>query len=391
MKVTFISNFLTHHQVPFCLEMQKKLGSDFKFVSTMKIFQWRLDMGFKDLDQEYDFVVRAYDSEESYAEAKKLALESDIVIIGSTTDELIEERLKQDKITFRYRARIFIFPDGFFKTVLNKEKMQLFYNRHIRYRKNKNLYLLTCNGYGANDFNFFGLYPNKIYKWGYFLETTHYDIDQLLKKKEENEKTEIVWVARFINWKHPEVVLKLAKSLKKQGYHFRIKMLGAGKLENKIRERVKNESLEDVIEIVGQVPSDKVHLYMEDANIFIGTSDSREGWGVVVNEAMNAGCCVIANQKMGSVPFLIKHKENGFMYSSYQELENSVKLVISNKDLRNTLSKNAYRTITEDWSAEVAANNLYALFEHILDGKDFHITEGPASKANNYKKQKHLL
>ena len=74
MKITFISNFLTHHQVPFCLEMQKKLGSDFKFVSTMKIFQWRLDLGFKDLDQEYDFVIIAYENYESYEESKKLSL-----------------------------------------------------------------------------------------------------------------------------------------------------------------------------------------------------------------------------------------------------------------------------------------------------------------------------
>lgn len=35
MKVVFISNFLTHHQVPFCLEMQKRLGDDFKFISTV--------------------------------------------------------------------------------------------------------------------------------------------------------------------------------------------------------------------------------------------------------------------------------------------------------------------------------------------------------------------
>ena len=142
MKVTFYSNFLTHHQVPFCLEMQKRLGDDFKFVSTMKIFQWRLDLGFKDLDQEYDFVVRAYENKESYEEAKKLALESDVVIIGSTTDELIEERLKQDKLTFRYRSRIFLFIDGFFKTIFNKEKLNLLYTRHIKYKKNKNLYLL---------------------------------------------------------------------------------------------------------------------------------------------------------------------------------------------------------------------------------------------------------
>ena len=130
MKVTFYSNFLTHHQIPFCIEMQKRLGDDFKFVSTMKIFQWRLDMGFEDLDQKYDFVVRAYESEGMKQKAKDLAIESDVVIIGSTTDELIEERLKQDKLTFRYRARVFIFPDGFFKTVLDKEKPKLIYLYH---------------------------------------------------------------------------------------------------------------------------------------------------------------------------------------------------------------------------------------------------------------------
>lgn len=312
MKVTFYSNFLTHHQVPFCLEMQKKLGDDFKFVSTVKIFQWRLDLGFKDLDQEYDFVVRAYENEEENKKARQLALDSDIVIIGSTTDELIEERLKQDKITFRYRGRIFIFPDGFIKTIFDKEKMKLFYDRHIKYRKNKNLYLLAANAYGPNDFSSFGLYKNKIYKWGYFLETNQYDIEKLIDKKDTNEKQEIIWVARFINWKHPEIVLKLAKNLKKQGYNFIIKMLGTGVLEEKVKQKIKKQNLSDVIEVVGQVPSDKVKDYMEKANIFIGTSDSKEGWGAVINESMNAGCAIVASQKMGSVPFLIGNNKTRY-------------------------------------------------------------------------------
>lgn len=390
MKVTFYSNFLTHHQVPFCLEMQKRLGKDFKFVSTVKIFQWRLDLGFKDLDKEYDFIVRAYESNEEYEKAKKLALESDVVIIGSTTDELIEERLKLDKPTFRYRARIFIFVDGFFKTIFDKEKMKLFFNRHIKYRKNKNLYILCANAYGANDFNLFRLYKDKIYKWGYFLETNKYDIKELINKKERNEKMQIVWVARFIKWKHPETVIKLAKNLKKQNYNFNIKMLGAGILENKIKEKIKKESLEDVIEIVGQVQSDKVKDYMEEANIFIGTSDSREGWGAVINESMNAGCVVIANQKMGSVPFLIKNKENGLMYNKYKELEKNVKDAIENKKLREKLGTNAYKTIIEDWTSSIAANNLIELFESIIDRKEIDIKDGPGSKAKNYKRRKKI-
>ena len=380
MKVTFYSNFLTHHQLPFCLEMQKTLGEDFKFVSTVKIFQWRLDMGFEDLDQKYNFVIRAYENKEMYNEAKKLAVESDVVIIGSTTDELIEERLKQDKLTFRYRARVFIFPDGFIKTIFDKEKMKLFYNRHIKYRKNKNLYLLCANGYGAKDFNTLGLYKNKIYKWGYFLETNYYNIKELLKNKEKNDKIEIIWVARFINWKHPETVLKLARNLKKQNYKFVIKMLGTGKLEDKIRKKVIKQNLSDVIEIVGQVPSDKVKNYMEKANIFIGTSDSREGWGAVINESMNAGCAIVANKRMGSVPFLIKNGENGFTYNNYKNLENKVKFLIKNKEQREKLGKNAYNYITEKWTAKIATENLLKLFDSIINRREFEIKDGPASK-----------
>ena len=380
MKVTFYSNFLTHHQVPFCLEMQKRLGDNFKFVSTVKIFQWRLDLGFEDLDKKYDFVIRAYENDEMYQEAKKLAIESDVVIIGSTTDELIEERLKMDKLTFRYRARIFIFPDGFFNTILDKEKMKLFYERHIKYRKNKNLYLLCANGYGAKDFNFFGLYKDKIYKWGYFLETNTYDIDQLLENKQNKEKSEIIWVARFIKWKHPELVLKLARNLKKQNYNFQIKMLGTGKLIDKIKKDIEKQDLKDVIEVVGQVPSDEVKKYMEEADIFIGTSDSNEGWGAVINESMNAGCAIVANEKMGSVPFLIQDNINGLTYKKYNEMEDKVKKLIDDKELRKKLGKNAYEFITEKWTSSIAADNIIKLFDGIINKKEVVIPDGPSSK-----------
>ncbi len=385
MKVTFYSNFLTHHQLPFCLEMKKQLGDDFKFVSTMKIFQWRLNLGFEDLDSKYDFVVKAYENQNEYNQALELAISSDVVIIGSTTDELITERLKQDKLTFRYRARIFLFVDGFFKTILDRKKMKLFYDRHIKYRKNKNLHLLCANGYGPNDFNLLNLYSNKIYKWGYFPKTDYYNIEQLIKQKDSNSPIEIIWVARFIKWKHPEVIIKLAKKLERKGYrNIHIKMLGTGKLEDKIKSKIKRKKLDNIVEVVGSVPSDKVKDYMKEANIFIGTSDSKEGWGVVVNEAMNTGCAIIANRRMGSVPFLIKHQENGMIYNNYKELEKHVKHLIEDKELRNKLARNAYQQITEKWTSKIATKNLLQLFQDLIEEKENTIEEGPASKASNY-------
>ena len=120
---------------------------------------------------------------------------------------------------------------------------------------------------------------------------------------------------------------------------------------------------------------------MEKADIFIGTSDSREGWGVVVNEAMNAGCAVVANKKMGSAPILIKHNNNGFLYKNYNELEEYVKILINNEELRRKMSINAYNYITTEWTSNIAAENIISLFNSIINNKDNTIKEGPASKA----------
>ena len=293
---------------------------------------------------------------------------------------MIEERLKQDKLTFRYRARIFAFPDGFLKTIFDKDKIKLFYQRHIKYRKNKNLYLLCASAYGKKDFNSFGLYKNKVYKWGYFLVNNYYNIDKLLKEKEANNKLQIVWVARFIKCKHPEVVVKLAKNLKKQNYDFNIQMIGNGVLDKKIKNKIKKEKLEDVITMVGQVPSSNIKDYMEKANIFITTSDHNENWGVVVNEAMNGALAIVANKKMGSVPFLIGDNDRGFMYTNYKDLEYKTKLLLNDEDMRNRFSKNAYEYITTKWTGKLGAQNLICLFEEIINNKKISNKEGPASK-----------
>lgn len=378
MKITFYSNFLTHHQLPFCLEMYKKYGEDFKFVSMEKINQERISLGYKDMDNDYPFVLKAYESKEKYNEATKLAVDSDIVIAGSTpTDDYIKERLKQDKITFRYYARIFY--NGVL-SIFDFENSKKVYDRHLKYKKNKNLYLLCASSYGPNDFNELGMYKNKCFKWGYFPETKIYNVEDLLKQK-ENEKIEIIWVGRFIKEKHPEYVVKLAQKLKEKNYNFEIKMIGNGELLEKTKSQIEKYNLTNQIKLVGAVKSDKVRSYMEKANIFICTSDKNERWGVVLNEAMNSGCAVIAYKGIEGVPFLIKNNENGLAYTSLDDFYKKTMKVMDDKALREKLSKNAYKTISEVWTAKVAVQNFEKLVKSIIDGKPNPVKEGPASTA----------
>lgn len=383
MKISFFTNFMTHHQLPFCLEMYKKYGDDFKFVATEKINQERISLGYKDMDNEYPFILKAYENNEKYIEALKLALESDVAIFGSTTSDIYaKERLKQDKVTFRYYARIFY--SGIF-SIFDFKNLRKVYDRHFKYKKNKNLYLLCASSYGPNDFNKFGMYIDKCFKWGYFPETKIYDEKELIAKK-DNEEVKIIWVGRFIKEKHPEDVIKLARKLKENGYRFEIKMLGNGVLFDRIKEKVKKFSLQNEVKLIGAVASDEVRNYMEKSNIFLCTSDRTERWGVVLNEAMNSGCAVIAYKEIGGVPFLINNNKNGFIYTNFKDMYNKTIELIDDKELREKISINAYKTISKIWTANNAASNFGLVIDSIINKKENPVKEGPASNAYPIKK-----
>ena len=142
------------------------------------------------------------------------------------------------------------------------------------------------------------------------------------------------------------------------------------------------EKLSENVKLLGKIDSRNVRKYMEEANIFLLTSDQNEGWGAVVNEAMNSACVVIGNQKIGSIPYLIKNGKNGFMYLDKSDLFNIVEKIIENKEEQKIVGKNAYYTIIKTWNAKNAANNFIEVCNSLLKNKKYKVEEGPCSNAN---------
>lgn len=304
---------------------------------------------------------------------------SDAVIIGSAPDSLIENRLKLNKLTFKYAERFY--KTGF-KASRYLRNMLAAWLHHGRFQKYP-LYMLCASAYTAADCAKFGNYKNRCYKWGYFPELKKYDdINTLVESKKENS---LLWVGRLIDWKHPELALRVAKKLKKEGYSFKLNFIGTGELEEKLRTQIKQEDLEDCVSLLGQMRPEKVREYMEKSEIFLFTSDRQEGWGAVLNEAMNSGCAVVASGAIGSVPFLIKDGENGYIYrdGNIDGLYEKVKHLFDNKEVRVKLGKNAYATLYNEWNAAVAADRFVKLVQAIESGsKKVDIFEsGPCSKA----------
>ena len=378
MKFTFFSNFLNHHQLPFCKEMNTYLGDNFKFVATEPIHQERLDLGYQDMSNLYPFSINAFDSKAAYDQAMELGYGSDVVMIGSAPDVFIDKRVADDKLTFRYAERIF--KKGRWR-ILSPRGLLNLYSNHTKYR-NKKLYMLCASAYTAGDFALVGAYLQKTYKWGYFPENKVYELSNLMGNK-KNNKPSLLWVGRFLDWKHPEKAILTARWLRDQGYDFSLDMIGTGIMLESISSMIRKYNLDSHVKLRGSMSPNEVRNYMEKANIFLFTSDYNEGWGAVLNESMNSGCAVVASDAIGSVPFMIYNNYNGLIYKNNHlaTLFDQVKLLMDAPDLCNAMGTNAYETVEQTWNAKTAATRLLEFSNELLNQKLLTFHEGPLSIA----------
>ncbi len=376
MKIVFVSNYFNHHQKPFSDAMYKRIGDDYSFIETIPMSEERLKMGWgREIKPSY--VKQNYINETAKNECQQLIDEADVVLYGSAPYELFIHRLKKGKLTFKYSERIYKKGCPYYKLprhfVLNTKK----------YRRYKNLYLLCASAYTSADFAKTFTFVNKAYKWGYFPEVKKYDgVDKLIQDKTPNS---ILWVARFIPLKHPEIAVEIAKRLKADGYNFQLNMIGNGELEENIKKMIKDNNLSDCVKMLGAMQPEQVREHMEKSEIFLFTSDRNEGWGAVANEAMNSACAVVASHAIGSVPFLIKDGENGLIYKDgdIDALYVRVKQLIEDDSLRKKIARCAYDTMIAEWNADNAADKLLNLSNALLvgDKNSFPYLDGVCSKA----------
>lgn len=356
MKLVFLSNYFSHHQKPLADALAKQ--TEYAFVATEPMTQERLSLGWGLEEPGY---VCHHDREPQ--RVKALLDGADIVIAGSAPAELVKYAVAQEKIILRYSERPLKEGNQWSKYLPRLIKW------HFRNPPGKPIYLLCAGAYVAGDYHRFGLFRGKAFRWGYFPEAK-YDSDPaaLMQRK---DPARILWAGRFLDWKHPDDAIRVAALLKRAGVDFQMELIGRGALEDTLRQMIEEEGLTSCVRLLGPMKPEEVRRCMEKAEIFLFTSDRQEGWGAVLNEAMNSGCAVVASDAIGSVPYLLRHKENGCVYHSgnAEELARQIRELLEDKRLCRQLGEAAYRTISEQWNPEIAAGRLICLAEKLLAGE----------------------
>lgn len=233
----------------------------------------------------------------------------------------------------------------------------------------------------ASDFGKFKAYKNKMYKWGYFPAIYEYDIDELMSNKgyEKNGKKipYFLWTGRFLDWKHPELAIEVARYLKDNKIEFHMEIVGDGPQKSLVKNLYEKYELSDCVELLDFMKPEEVRERMKKADIYLFTSDRNEGWGAVANEAMNSGCVVIADSMIGAIPYLIESGENGLTYES--NMLNSLLLCAKEAalkpELRDNIGRNAYSTMIDVWNPKNAAASLLDLINEKLCGENFDLAK----------------
>ncbi len=388
MELVFYTNYLNLHQVHLMDEFYALLGEGFRFVATLPRNNGVLKGGSDYSTRPYCILAGEDAGAREYA--FRLAREAGTCVFGASSQAFAVERAKNNPSGLSFEMGERWLKHGWL-TFGSPVFRQWLWN-YFRFYRRANFYKLCCSFYTTGDDSRLKAYKGRHYKWGYFTSVTNDFVEASPEDVSTKGKVRILWCARFLLLKHPELVIRLASRLKKGGYDFVIEMYGdEGHLapHDKVYSRsglealIERSDVGDVVTLKGNRPNLEIRKAMQEADFFLFTSDRNEGWGAVLNEAMSSRCAVVASDAIGSAPFLIKNGQNGFLFKSkdLNSLYEKVAYLLNNPESRQRIAEQGYLEMLRVWSPKVAAENLLKLISDLQNGRDTSILEGPCSKA----------
>ncbi len=378
MRLVFYSNYLNIHQVYLMDAFHELLGDDFRFVATLPRDEKELKGGTDYSSRPY--CILAGESDGANEEALRLAVETGTCVFGacSQTYAIARARNNPQGLSFEMGERwlkrgwVNVFSPNLLKWYVN----------YICYYRKSNFHKLCMSAFAAHDDERLFAYRGRHYKWGYFTQVEDFGVETPKGVSTPGRAT-ILWCARFLVLKHPELAVKLAARLKEEHYDFVIDMYGEGVELEKTRRLCEGLDVSDVVSFKGNVPNEDILHAMRQHEIFLFTSDRYEGWGAVANESMANGCVLVASDEIGSTHYLVKHRETGMIFRScdLNSLYEQVKYLLDNPNLRKSMSTAGRESMVKLWSPQNAAKSLLQLIENLQVGRETSIVEGPCSIA----------
>lgn len=361
MKIIFLTNMPSYHQSELADSLAAEVGVDnFRLVFYQDTSADRREMGWAD-QYNAPYIIRFWESPESVRETQDWIKNADIAIKGRFPTRYIRDRLREGKLTFSCQERCW-------KKPLNMARLlfripHLLRNYFSIYANN--FHFLAIGHSASRDLNCLGLFRSRSWKFGYFINSPIEPATVKITEPRANSLS-ILWCGRFSAVKQPLDAIEIIKRLREQGRQCHLTMIGDGALRSEIQSAITQFDLKSHISLTGWQTPDQVKCLMQDSDLFLMTSSRAEGWGVVINEAINVACPVAANQELGAAPWLIRDGQTGFLFER-DKLDDLVQRLcaITPQQLAQ-MGAAGQQYVAQKWSTEAAATRLLTLSKALL-------------------------
>ena len=185
-----------------------------------------------------------------------------------------------------------------------------------------------------------------------------------------NEEIKIVlFVGRLIEMKGVDILIKAFAMLPPQIKENTILwIVGEGNQKSILEKLASSLGIQKRVNFHGHVDNDRLPDYYAAADLFVGpstTSDNGEleGQGIVFVEAAAGHLCVLSTNS-GGIPEVITNGETGILVEpdNIDELCSQMTNLLSNNELRDRLTRNAYKNVCTKYSWNIIANQFKDLY-----------------------------
>ncbi len=160
----------------------------------------------------------------------------------------------------------------------------------------------------------------------------------------------LLGIGTLIETKRWDRLIKLAARFKKEGHHFKLKIIGAGLLHGALYQLITDLQIEDHVVLPGQL--DDVSAELRQATCLVHPSEV-EGCPNVIMEAMASGRAVVAVDS-GDVTALVEHGKTGYVVAPEDDaaLARYVTLLLTNPDLSRKMGEAAREKANREFGVD---------------------------------------
>lgn len=178
----------------------------------------------------------------------------------------------------------------------------------------------------------------------------------------------LISVGSFVELKGHFLLIDLVKKLNLDGENIKLILIGGGKLKEKYILETKGSTK---FKFFDKISQKEIVKFLKEADIYIHPSYS-EAVPRAIIEAMAMGLPIIASN-VGMTSGLIDNEKNGLLFSAgdKEELEQKVKMLIKNYELRKKLGQRAYFDAVSKYEWKKNFNIYRNVLKEIGNDKNF--------------------